>query len=132
MSIAVAYWCVFVAAVLPYIWVGIAKAGARDYDNGDPRAWLARQQSPRRQRAVAAQLNAFEAFPAFAAGVILATLAGVAHERVALLAVVFVVARILHGVFYLAHRAMLRSLAWVVGIASALGLLAQAALAAAA
>jgi uncharacterized MAPEG superfamily protein len=127
MTIAIAYWCVFIAAVLPYIWVGFAKARGDRYDNRQPRAWLARQADPRIQRATAAQLNAFEAFPAFAAGVVLADLAGVADERIALLAIVFVVARILHGAFYVADRALLRSLAWFVAIGCSLGLIAQAA-----
>jgi uncharacterized MAPEG superfamily protein len=129
MSIAVAYWCVLVAALLPYIWIGIAKAGARGYDNRDPRGWMARQSEPRRLRAHAAQLNAFESFPAFAAGVALASIADVDTDRIAWLALVFVVARVLHGVFYLADRSTLRSLAWVVGLACSLTLLAQAAMA---
>ena len=131
MSIAVAYWCVFAAALLPYIWVGIAKAGGRRYDNRDPRGWLAKQDAPRSIRANAAQLNAFEAFPAFAAGVILADIAGVADERIALLSVVFVAARVAHGLFYITEQATLRSLAWLVGIACAFALIAQAASAAA-
>lgn len=128
MSISIAYWCVLIAAVLPYVWVGVAKSSARGYDNRDPRGWLARQSSPRLQRAHAAHLNAFEAFPAFAAGVVVAHLAGVPEPRVALLAVVFVVARIAHGLLYLADRAVLRSLAWLVGLGCALALIAQAAL----
>ena len=128
MSIAIAYWCVLVAAVLPYIWVGVAKGSARGYDNRDPRGWLARQSAPRLQRANAAHLNAFEAFPAFAAGVALADIAGVDDARIALLALVFVAARIAHGLLYLANQALLRSIAWLVGIACAFTLLAQAAL----
>lgn len=130
MSISVAYWCVLVAAVLPYVWVGFAKAGARGYDNHDPRAWMGRQTEPRRLRANAAQLNAFEALPAFVAGVALASIAGVPDARVSLLAVVFVIARLLHGIFYIADLATLRSLAWLVGLLCSLALIAQAALAA--
>lgn len=130
MSIAVAYWCVFAAALLPYLWIVMAKAGARGYDNRDPRGWMARQSDPRRYRAHAAHLNAFEAFPAFAAGVILADMAGVPDARIALLAVIFVIARVAHGAFYLAGQALLRSLAWFIGIGCAFALLAQAAMAA--
>lgn len=129
MSIAVAYWCVLVAAVLPYVWTLVAKAGARHFDNRDPRGWLARQDDPRRHRANAAQLNAFEAFPAFAAGVALAQLGGVDDGRIAMLAVGFVIARLLHGVFYVANLATLRSIVWFIGFACALTLLAQAAMA---
>lgn len=130
MSIAVAYWCVLIAAALPYIWVGVAKAGARGYDNRDPRAWMAQQTEPRRLRANAAQLNAFEALPAFAAGVALASIAGVDDHRIALLAIAFVVARVMHGLFYLMDRATLRSIAWLAGIVCSFSLLAMAAMSA--
>ena len=130
MSISVAYWCVAIAALLPYVWVGLAKAGGKAYDNRDPRGWLARQDDPRRLRADAAQLNAFEAFPAFAAGVILADIAGVADGRIAVLAVIFVFARVAHGLLYVANLSTARSLAWLVGVACAFALLVQAALAA--
>ncbi|HEY4583260.1 MAG TPA: MAPEG family protein [Lysobacter sp.] len=129
MSIAVAYWCVFVAAVLPYVWTVLAKARGERYDNRDPRAWLACQTDPRVSRANAAQLNAFEAFPAFAAGVVMADIAGVHEARIALLAVVFVVARVLHGVFYVRGIPQARSLAWLVGFVCVAALLVQAALA---
>ena len=129
MSIAVAYWCVLVAALLPYVWTVIAKSRGERYDNRDPRAWLARQSDPRVQRANAAQLNAFEAFPAFAAGVILADIAGVPDARISLLAVIFIAARLAHGLFYVGGIALARSLAWMVGIGCAVALLVQAALA---
>lgn len=129
LTLATAYWCVFVTALLPYIWVAIAKARGERYDNREPRAWLARQADPRVRRANAAQLNAFEAFPAFAAGVVLAQLAGVPAERIALLALAFVVCRLAHGVIYILGAAHgLRSLVWFAGLACVLGLLVQAAL----
>ena len=132
MPISIAYWCVLIAAALPYVWTIIAKSrGGERYDNRDPRGWLARQTDPRVQRANAAQLNAFEAFPAFAAGVILAHLAGVPDARVSLLALVFIAARVLHGAFYVAGVPLARSASWFVGIACVFALLVQAAMAAA-
>ena len=73
---AIAYWCILIAALLPYVWVFIAKRGPR-YDNRDPRGWLAKQDNPRAHRANSAQFNAFEAFAPFAAGVLMAQFAGV-------------------------------------------------------
>jgi len=128
MTIATAYWCVLAAALLPYVWVGIAKSSAPRYDNRDPRGWLARQDNPRSQRANAAHLNAFEAFAPFAAAVVMAQLAGVPATRIAALAVAFVVLRVLHGLLYLANQPRLRSLSWSAGYACVLALLAQAAL----
>ena len=39
----IALWCVLVAAVLPIVCVGIAKAKGPRYDNRNPRAWLAQE-----------------------------------------------------------------------------------------
>ncbi len=125
---AIAYWCILVAALLPYAWVMIAKASGQRYDNRDPRAWQARQDNPRSQRANSAQLNAFEAFAPFAAGVLMAQLAGVDPQRIAMLAVAFVALRVLHGVFYIAGIHALRSLVWFGGYACVLWLMLQAAL----
>lgn len=128
MTISIAYWCVLIAALLPYVWVTVAKAGGKRYDNRDPRGWLARQENPRSIRANAAQLNAFEAFAPFAAGVVMAQLAGVPGDRIAWIALVFVVLRILHGILYITNQQRLRSLVWAAGLLSVLTLFVQAGL----
>ncbi len=124
----IAYWCILVAALLPYAWVYIAKRSAPGYNNKDPRGWLARQDNYRVRNAHAAHLNAFEAFPAFAAAVLMAQFAGVDPGRIGILAIAFVGFRILHGVFYLAAAQLLRSLAWLGGFACVVGLMVLAAL----
>lgn len=129
MTIATAYWCVVIAALLPYLWTTVAKASGERYDNRDPRGWVARQTNPRVHRANAAQLNAFEAFAPFAAAVVLAQLAGVPESRIAMLAIAFVVFRFLHGVVYtLGLKHSLRSLAWFAALACVVWLLVAAAL----
>ncbi|MGN6152167.1 MAG: MAPEG family protein [Lysobacteraceae bacterium] len=128
---SIAYWCILVAAALPYLWVAIGRFGVRGYDNHDPRGWNAAQTFPRTRRGYAAHLNAFEAFAPFAAGVLAAQAAGVDPGRIATLAIAFIVCRILHGTFYLADLAALRSLSWMGGLGCVLALLAQAALKAA-
>ena len=130
MSLAIAYWCVLVAALLPYVWVSVAKSSGERYDNRDPRGWTARQTDPRVHRANAAQLNSYEAFAPFAAGVVLAQLAGVAADRIALLAVLFVVFRIAHGLVYIAGWThTLRSLVWFGALLCMAALIVSAALA---
>lgn len=126
---ATAYWCVLVAALLPYAWTAIAKTGASGYNNKDPRGWVAKQDSYRVRNANGAQLNAFEAFPAFAAGVLMAQLAGIDPGHIRVLAMAFVAFRVLHGVFYLTGTHWLRSLAWLGGFACVLWLMLRAALA---
>jgi uncharacterized MAPEG superfamily protein len=129
MNLAMAYWCVLIAALLPYVWVAVAKGSGEHFDNRDPRGWIARQGNPRVHRANAAQLNAYEAFAPFAASIVLAQLAGVAAGRIALLAVLFVLFRILHGLIYIAGwKHSMRSLAWFGAFICVLVLFAQAAL----
>lgn len=128
MTMAVAYWCVAIAAFLPYVWTTVAKQSGERYDNRDPRGWIARQTEPKVHRANAAQLNAFEAFPAFAAGVLMAQFAGAPAAEVAWVSIVFVIARVLHGVVYIAGmKHSLRSLVWFVGFACAMWLIVSSA-----
>jgi uncharacterized MAPEG superfamily protein len=110
----VAYWCVLIAAVIPMIAIVIAKAGGERYNNRHPRVWLDKQQGYR-ARAAAAQSNSFEAFPFFAAAVIIAHLTDAPQGRLDLLAIVFVVARIVYVVCYLADWHWARSLVWAIG-----------------
>ena len=115
------YLCLLIAGILPLVAAGIAKAGAKDYNNHDPRAWMS-QLTGRRARADAAQANSFEAFPFFAAGVLLALQAGVQAHLVDVLAIVFVLARVIYIACYVADRASLRSLFWALGYLCVLGL----------
>lgn len=123
----IAYWCILIAALLPYIWVAVAKAGPR-YDNRDPRGWMAKQDNPRAHRAYNAQLNSYETFAPFAAGVLMAQFAGVDPQRIGWLAMAFVVFRVLHGIFYIANVHAMRSLVWFGGFACVVALIVQAAL----
>ena len=124
----IAYGCIIVAACLPYLWAVLAKTSAPGYNNKDPRGWVARQESYRVRNAYAAHLNAFEAFPAFAAAVLMAQFAQVDAQHVAWLSMAFIAFRILHGIFYLAALQALRSLAWLSGFASVIALMLLAAL----
>jgi uncharacterized MAPEG superfamily protein len=121
-----AYWCVLIAAVLPYVWVGFAKYPLRSYDNSAPRLYEEKL-SGRRQRAYWAHNNAFEAFAPFAAAAIIAQQLHANQALVDALAVTFIAARILHGVLYMADRASLRSLVWTIGFLCVIGLFVAAA-----
>ncbi|MET1160951.1 MAG: MAPEG family protein [Pseudoxanthomonas sp.] len=125
---SIAYWCILIAALLPYVWVSIAKQSGERYNNRDPRDWQTKQTNPRSQRAHAAHLNGFESFPVFVAGVLMAQLAGIGVGTINGLAIVFVIARVLHGIFYVTNVQALRSLVWLVGFSSAIALVVMAAL----
>ena len=124
---SLAYWCVLAAAVLPIVCAGIAKSGRfvplseGGYDNRSPRDWLA-QHTQWRGRANAAQANAFEAFPFFAVGVIVASLAPVSAERIALLSVIYVLARLVYIYCYISDRPAWRSMVWGLAMACAIAL----------
>jgi uncharacterized MAPEG superfamily protein len=119
MSLAVV--CLVIAALLPIVCAAIAKWGPRDYDNHEPRAWLAGQ-TGHRARANAAQANSWEAFPVFATGVLLAIQAGAAPLVVDLLAVLFIVCRIAYIALYVSDRSSARSIVWTFGFLSSLAL----------
>jgi len=110
-----AYWCVLAAALMPYVAVSIAKSGGERFDNSNPRLWLDKQQGFR-ARANAAQANSFEAFPFFAAAVIVAHLAQAPQDRIDALAVMFVLARAAFIVFYVADWHWARSIVWTIGV----------------
>ena len=128
LPMSIAYWCILIAAALPYLWVSLAKGGGERYNNSDPRGWQAKQENPRSKRANAAQLNGFEAFPAFAASVLMAQFAQVDGQRIIWLAMAFVGFRLLHGIFYIADKSTLRSLAWFLGLACVMWLMGSAAI----
>ena len=108
-------WCILIAGILPYVSAGIAKSGFKDFDNNNPRAWLA-QQTGFRARANAAQQNSFEAFPFFAVVVLIAYILQAPANWVNLLAGLFVAARIGFIYCYVTDKASLRSICWTIGV----------------
>jgi uncharacterized MAPEG superfamily protein len=122
------YFSLLIAGVLPVACAGIAKAGAKNYDNHNGREWMAKQ-TGFRARANAAQSNSLEAFPFFAAGVVLALLAGVDHGKIDALSIGFVVARVAYIACYVMDKATLRSVVWSLGYGCTIALFVLAILA---
>ena len=98
--------------VMPVVTVGIAKA--RGVDNHAPRDW-AQTIDGYRKRAYAAHLNHYEAFPLFAAAVLVAATQGAPMAAVNALAAAVVAARLVYTACYVADFATLRSLVWLAG-----------------
>jgi uncharacterized MAPEG superfamily protein len=118
----IAELCLPVAVLLTILSIAPAKlSGVREYDNANPR-------DPRfytpglRARSLGAHLNGYEAFPLFAAAVILAEMRSVPQVTVNALAVAFVVARVVYVALYLGNRPNLRSLVWAIGFVCNLAL----------
>lgn len=111
----IAYACILMMGLLPYVAAGIAKKGFEQYDNSMPREWLARQ-TGFRARANAAQANLFESLPLFFAAVIIASVSQAPQARIDLLAVGFVFSRIAYLICYIANWPTTRSIVWLAGL----------------
>jgi uncharacterized MAPEG superfamily protein len=107
----IAFWCVLVAALLPYVPFTFVKG----LDPKTPRVTVAKLQGLP-ARAHGAHLNAFEAFAPFAAAVIIAHIVEGPNTIVNVLALLFVAARVAHMGFYLADRQPPRSAAFTLGL----------------
>ena len=119
----IAFWCVLLAGLMPYIAVSYAKfskASSGRFNNHNPRDWLAKQEGAAK-RAHAAHLNCFEAFPFFAAGVLMAAHMKAPPGMIDGLAVFFVLVRGAYIVAYITDKASLRSLLWFAGFAATIG-----------
>jgi uncharacterized MAPEG superfamily protein len=109
-------WCILAAALLPLMALAPAKIlGRGEYDNAAPR-------EPRfysaglRARAWGAHLNGFEAFPFFAAAVLLAEMRHSPQGIVDAMALGYTATRIGYVAAYLWDRPRLRSGLWAVAL----------------
>lgn len=116
----VALWCILIVMILPPLCALIAKLSSGRFGmqhNHDPRAFLDTLSGLPR-RAHAAQQNSYEAFPAFAAAVLVADIVGNAEQVTQdVLGVMYITSRLLFIICYLADWAILRSIVWFAGLA---------------
>lgn len=120
----IAFWCVLAAALSSMIWAGVAKLGGSGFPasgNHNPRELLASLDGYRK-RANWAQMNSHEAFPPFAAAVIIAHIAHAPQMWIDNLAIAFVVFRLLYGICYIKDWAAARSTVWGLGLACVIAL----------
>lgn len=112
------------AIALPYVWGGVAvplrAKQLGKHDNNHPREQQAKATGAA-SRAQAASANAFEALAVYAPAVVIQQVAAPTAALASTLALVWVVARFLHGVCYLANLAPVRSLMWLLGLGCAVG-----------
>lgn len=126
------FWCLLAVIILPILLAGLGgyyrgkELGSAD--NNHPRTQAAQLSGTGPgARAYAAQANAWEALAMFAPAVLVAHLAGVPETAAAPWAIAFVVARILHPIFYVRNLAPLRSLSFFAGIVCVIALFVQSA-----
>lgn len=118
-----ALWCVLIAGLMPVLFAAAAKAGGRftPANNRNPRDFLGTLEGwP--QRANWAQQNSFEAFPLFAAAVLIAHMVQGPNAGADGLALGFIGLRLIYGLCYILDWSALRSLVWFGGIACVIGL----------
>ncbi|MCF6807337.1 MAPEG family protein [Thiotrichales bacterium 19S9-12] len=112
------YWCIIFAAIMPYLFIIIAKAqkGYVKNHNHAPRIYL-KNLSGYRARAHWASQNSFEALPFFIAAILAANLLGSVHfSTLNTLAVSFIIARLVYGFCYILDFATLRSFVWLIAL----------------
>ena len=113
-----ALFCILLATLMPIACAGLAKGRDMNvshknggYDNRNPRDWIAKQQGFKRW-AQAAQENCWEALPFFAAAVIVSHMLGVIGWLPNVLAVAFIVLRVIYVWLYVTAKQRARSLVW--------------------
>ena len=117
--------CLLIATFLPFAWAFLGHAFRHrqfgKIDNNHPRLQQA-QLTGIGARALAAQQNAWEALAMFTPAVLVAHLHGATAGHAAIAAILFIVARVVHGCLYLADLGSLRSLVWMVGVGAVIWL----------
>lgn len=119
--------CLLVILVLPYLAkmpLGYAMNKLGKYDNNHPRTQMA-QLTGFGARALAAHQNSFEALSVFSAVILAAIATQHTGFLVQILAIVYVISRLVYHVLYLMDKASLRSLVWFVGYIICLVILIQ-------
>ena len=104
-------WLLLIAALLPIVATGIAKAGDKSFDHNNPRAWMTTL-SGYRARASAAQANIFEGLPFFFAAVLFAVFNQVDLQSLRNLMLLWIGLRLAYIACYIANKGMLRSIVW--------------------
>jgi uncharacterized MAPEG superfamily protein len=113
----VAEWCVFGTLMLYLLTIVSVKwIGFRRFDNARPRD-PDFYDDPIRVRALGAHQNGIEAFPFFAAAVLLAEFRLGPLRLIDELAVLFLIVRIAYVFTYIGNRPTLRSILWAIGFA---------------
>ncbi len=113
----VAEWCVFASLMLTLLSIASVKwFRFGRFDNSKPRD-PAFYESPFAARALGAHQNGIEAFPFFAAAVLLAEFRAWPQNLINELAVLFVIVRIAYVFTYIGNRPTLRSILWSIGFA---------------
>jgi len=113
----IAEWCIFASLMLALLSIASVKwFRFGRFDNSKPRD-PAFYEDPIATRALGAHQNGIEAFPFFAAAVLLAEFRACPQNLINELAILFVIVRIAYVFTYIGNRPTLRSILWSIGFA---------------
>ncbi|MGJ4890710.1 MAPEG family protein [Bradyrhizobium sp. HKCCYLR20261] len=121
----IAELCIFASVMLylitivPAKWISVEGGGR--YDNARPRD-PAFFRAGIRERALGAHQNGIEAFPFFAAAVLLAEFRAAPQNLINELSVLFVIVRVAYVLTYIGDRPSLRSILWAIGFLITVGI----------
>jgi uncharacterized MAPEG superfamily protein len=111
----IAEWCIFASVILYLLPIMPVKWGnAKQFDNARPRD-PAFYRDDIRARALGAHQNGIEAYPFFAAAVLLAEFRIAPQNLINELSVLFVIVRSAYVLTYVGDRPSLRSILWALG-----------------
>jgi uncharacterized MAPEG superfamily protein len=111
----IAEWCIFASVMLYLLTIVPVKwISAGQYDNGKPRD-PSFYENGIRERALGAYQNGIEAFPFFAAAVLLAEFRAAPQNLINELSVLFLIVRTAYVLTYVGNRPSLRSILWALG-----------------
>ncbi len=111
----VAYFCILIAIFIPLFCAVYSKSASKMYNNRAPRDYI-KNLTGKSQRAYNAQMNSYETFAPFAAGVIIAHQMHAPQTTLDAVALAFIGSRIFYVFFYITDRDRLRSAAWFAGL----------------
>ena len=125
------FWCLFIAAVLPYVWYSFAAPlrsaqFGQALDTHTPRAQDPKLQG-RAARLQGVHLNGLEALTYFGPAVLVAHLAHADATWAARLSVAFIALRLVHAFMYITDRPALRTAFFGVALLTAFALFVLAA-----
>ena len=117
---SIALWCVFLAGIMPYLIVLLAKGGG-DLDGDQTQPWEKRL-TGYKARAYAAHQNAMDIFPFFTIAVMMAEMQRAPREMLDYMALGFIVLRVIYTIFSLMDQTTLRSITWALAWLTATGI----------
>jgi uncharacterized MAPEG superfamily protein len=118
----IALYCVVFGLLIPLVLSRISKKNSDvQYSNESPRDHIT-QLSGKAKNAYNAEQNHYETFPMFAIAVVVAHWLNHDQSIIDLLAITFIIARVLHATFYITNNGPLRSVSFMIGLACTIGL----------